>query len=67
LGWGTGNSVGLFTVGHQGGQQGTSTAFLIVPERRAGVVVLINLDGADAHDLAVELLKIVFSSIQSPK
>ena len=59
LGWGTGTSVGVFDVGHSGSQQGTSTFVLIVPERRAGVVVLMNLDGDNASDLAIELMKIV--------
>ncbi len=59
LGWGTGKSVGMFDVGHSGGQQGTSTFFLIVPERRSGVVVLINMDGDKASDLAIELMKVV--------
>lgn len=62
LGWGTGNRVGLADVGHDGGQQGTSTSFLLVPERRAGVVVLINLDGGNASHLATELMKIVLAS-----
>jgi len=63
LGWATGKSVGAFTVGHDGGQPGTSTTFLIVPERRAGVVVLINLDGGNAHDLAMQLMKIILANI----
>jgi serine beta-lactamase-like protein LACTB, mitochondrial len=62
LGWGTGMSPGMFTVGHDGGQQGTSTSFKIVPERRAGVVVLINLDGGNASDLATELMKILLAA-----
>jgi len=59
LGWGAGHDLGVVDVGHGGGQPGTSTFFLIVPERRAGVVVLINEDGADASVLAHELMKIV--------
>jgi serine beta-lactamase-like protein LACTB len=59
LGWGTGKGLGVLDVGHGGSQQGTSTFFMIVPERRTGVVVLINLDGADASDLAIQLMKIV--------
>ena len=59
LGWGTGKELGVGDVGHAGGQQGTSTFFMIVPERRAGIVVLINLDGGNADDLAKELMKIV--------
>lgn len=62
LGWGTGKDFGVLEVGHNGGQQGTSTSFKIVPERRVGVVVLINLDGGDAPALATELIKIVMAS-----
>jgi serine beta-lactamase-like protein LACTB, mitochondrial len=65
LGWGTGKDLGVLDVGHAGGQQGTSTSFMIVPERRAGVVVLINLDGGNASDLASELMKIVLASAPS--
>jgi serine beta-lactamase-like protein LACTB, mitochondrial len=51
-----------------GCQQGTSTSFTIVPERRAGVVVLINLDDGNAPELGTELMKIVLESPQpSPK
>jgi CubicO group peptidase (beta-lactamase class C family) len=59
LGWGTGTKLGIFDVGHGGGQQGTSTFFMIVPERKDGVVVLANMDGADSSALAFELMKIV--------
>lgn len=62
LGWGTGKELGVFDVGHAGGQQGTSTFFLIVPERRAAVVVLINLDGGDASKLAKELMKLILAA-----
>jgi serine beta-lactamase-like protein LACTB len=61
LGWATSNALEVFEVGHDGAQPGTSTAFMIIPERRAGVVVLINLDGGKAHDLATELMKIILS------
>jgi hypothetical protein len=46
----------VFQAGHTGGQQGTSTAFLIAPDRRAGVVVLVNMDDVDAGKLAHELM-----------
>lgn len=59
LGWGTGSEFGLQYKAHTGSQQGTSTAFLLVPERRAGVVVLTNMDGVDAGALSSEILKIV--------
>jgi serine beta-lactamase-like protein LACTB, mitochondrial len=62
LGWGTGTSAGVADVGHAGGQQGTSTMIMIAPEQRAGVVVLINMDGGDASSLATDLMRIVLKS-----
>lgn len=59
LGWGTGKDFGILDVGHDGGQQGTSTSMKMIPERRAGVVVLMNLDGGDAPALASELVRII--------
>jgi serine beta-lactamase-like protein LACTB len=59
LGWGTLEKFGIRILAHNGGQQGTSTSFLVAPERRAGVVVLTNMDGLDAAGLATEILKIV--------
>jgi CubicO group peptidase (beta-lactamase class C family) len=59
LGWETGKELGVLDVGHGGGQQGTSTFIMLVPERRAGVVVLTNMDGVDASSLATELMKII--------
>jgi hypothetical protein len=46
----------LQTFGHSGGQQGTSTTFLIAPAQRAGAVVLANMEGVDAYDRAVDIL-----------
>jgi CubicO group peptidase (beta-lactamase class C family) len=62
LGWGTGKELGVLDVGHGGGQQGTSTFIMIIPERRAGVVVLMNIDGADSSGLATELMKILLAA-----
>lgn len=59
LGWGVVDKFGLHILAHTGGQQGTSTAFAVVPERRAGVVVLANMDNVDSGSLADEILKIV--------
>ena len=59
LGWFVADKFGLRTTGHTGGQQGTDTAFLIVPDRRAGVVVLANMDNVNTNRLAEEVLKIV--------
>jgi len=61
LGWGIGEVDGLKSVGHGGGQQGTSTFIMMIPERGKGVVVLMNMDGADASDLASEIMKILLS------
>jgi serine beta-lactamase-like protein LACTB len=58
LGWGVGDHFGLHIVGHDGGQQGTSTAILLAPQKSAAVVVLTNMDGQDANALAESLLKI---------
>ena len=59
LGWGLVDKFGVHILAHTGGQQGTSTAFAVVPERRAGVVVLANMDNVDSGSLADEILKIV--------
>jgi len=59
LGWGLVERFGVHILAHTGGQQGTSTAFAVVPGRRAGVVVLANMDGVDSGRLADEILKIV--------
>jgi len=59
LGWFVAEKFGLRTAGHTGGQQGTDTAFLIAPDRHAGVVVLANMDNVNTNLLADEILKIV--------
>jgi CubicO group peptidase (beta-lactamase class C family) len=59
MGWRTLRKYGLTLVMHGGGQQGTSTTILIAPERRAGIVVLTNMDGLDTGALAADILKIV--------
>jgi CubicO group peptidase (beta-lactamase class C family) len=65
LGWGVGDEGGVLEVGHSGGQQGTSTDFLIAPKERAGVVVLTNMDELDPDKLAVEILKILVGTAGS--
>jgi serine beta-lactamase-like protein LACTB len=62
LGWGTSTDLGVRFVAHAGGQQGTSTIIMIVPERRVGVVVLMNIDGADSSALATDLMKILIGA-----
>ena len=71
LGWGTGKwgnskSSDVLEVGHDGGQQGTSTYFTMLPQQRDGVVVLINMQGAKANDLGNDLLKIVLAASPVP-
>jgi serine beta-lactamase-like protein LACTB, mitochondrial len=64
LGWGTGTESGVKIVAHTGGQQGTSTSLLLVPERNAGIVVLANMDGLDVDALSKEILRILLSPKQ---
>lgn len=59
LGWGTSTEDGIRYVGHDGGQQGTSTNFYIAPEQHAGVVVLANMEGVPVNELSKQILKIV--------
>jgi serine beta-lactamase-like protein LACTB, mitochondrial len=59
LGWGLATHGNLSLVGHTGSQQGTSTALTLAPERNAAVVVLTNMDGVDAYQLADKILTVV--------
>jgi serine beta-lactamase-like protein LACTB len=67
LGWGNGSEDGIASVGHNGGQQGTSTSFTIAPAPRDGVVVLTNMEGVDAGDLAHEILKVLVGTATAQK
>jgi CubicO group peptidase (beta-lactamase class C family) len=62
LGLGVRTLDGEKMVAHGGGQQGTSTYILILPARRSGIVVLVNMDEVGADDLAQELAKIVLAA-----
>lgn len=62
LGWVARKVAGAEAISHNGGQHGTSTAILLVPARRAGIVVLINMDGVDSGGLAEELAKMVIAA-----
>jgi len=57
-----GDAAGVPDVGHGGGQQGTSTFIMLAPDQKAGVVVLINMDGVDASALATDLIQIVLGT-----
>src|SRR5215471_7109412 len=52
LGWFVNDKFGLHLVGHDGGQQGTDTTLVLVPDRRAGVIVLANMDSVNTTALA---------------
>lgn len=67
LGWRIGKDLGVLDVHHGGRQQGTSTFVMIVPQRRTGIVVLINLENGHASDLGTELMKIVLGPAPPPK
>jgi serine beta-lactamase-like protein LACTB, mitochondrial len=62
LGWGTSIRDGIFEAGHNGSQQGASTSIRIAPEKRDGVVVLVNMDEADAGELADQLFKLALAT-----
>jgi serine beta-lactamase-like protein LACTB len=55
------------TVSHGGGEWGTSTFIMMAPEQRGGVVVMVNLNGANANDLGLELFKIILGSKPSAR
>ena len=61
LGWGIMDKFGLHILAHTGGQQGTSTAFAVVPGQNAGVVVLCNLDDVDVDKLSTQILRIALN------
>lgn len=59
LGWGVAEQHHFAMVGHTGSQQGASTCLTMVPNRRAAIVVLSNMDGVNTYKLADDILKIV--------
>jgi CubicO group peptidase (beta-lactamase class C family) len=65
MGWGISEKFSVHIVAHTGGQQGTSTAFALVPERRAGVVVLANMDSVNCNHVAEQMLRIVLDLHES--
>ena len=54
------------TVSHGGGEWGTSTFIMMSPQQRNGIVVMINLNGANANELGIQLFKIVSGSNRTP-
>jgi hypothetical protein len=62
LGWGVREEDGMKLFGNDGGQQGTSTAFVFAQSQHAGVVVLTNMEDIGATDLALEIIEILVSA-----
>jgi CubicO group peptidase (beta-lactamase class C family) len=52
------NGQPVWSSGFGGGQQGTSTAIMLAPQKSAAVVVLANMDDLDVYALAKSLLRI---------
>jgi serine beta-lactamase-like protein LACTB len=67
-GYGFGITVldGMKVVSHSGGQQGTSTNLLIVPDKNLAVIVLINTDGVDATALSKDIMQEVLKTEAVP-
>jgi serine beta-lactamase-like protein LACTB len=59
LGWNIGTLGTDRRFWHNGGQQGTSTALSVLPDRRIVVAAMTNLEGASLNDLVAAMLKIV--------
>lgn len=59
LGWGIGNIQGKKMVAHGGGQQGTATHLLLVPETGVAVAVMTNLERATPARIATQIAEIV--------
>ena len=67
LGWGIAEKFGIHTVGHSGGQQGTSTGMVLAPGKSSATVVLANMDNVDSQDLAFDLLGILLGLPDQPQ
>ena len=56
LDWELGEIKGHKKVSHSGGQPGTSTDLVLLPDINAAVVVMVNMDSAPASELAEQIL-----------
>lgn len=56
LDWGLGELKGHKEVSHSGAQPGTSTDLVMLPEMNTAVVVMVNMDGLPASELADKIL-----------
>lgn len=57
LDWGLGEIKGHKEVSHSGAQPGTSTDLIMLPELNVAVVVMVNMDGVPASQLAETILQ----------
>ncbi len=62
LGWAISKPEEYQVVGHSGGQAGTSTILLLIPEKHLAVAAMANLEGADLDAMAREILKMYAGS-----
>ena len=67
LGWAIGGSEGGREIGHGGGQQRITTFLAILPDRRAAVAIMTNLEGARGlRQLAFEVASIALGDAPRP-
>jgi CubicO group peptidase (beta-lactamase class C family) len=58
LGWGISKPGEYQVVGHSGGQAGTSTILLLIPDKHLAVAAMANVEGADLDAMAREILTV---------
>ncbi len=66
LGFGVLMPDGSKYVAHSGGQQGTSTSMVIIPERHFAVAALANMDGVEPFEVVREILELYNMPHPSP-
>jgi serine beta-lactamase-like protein LACTB len=62
MGWGATKIAGVNCMAHSGAQHGQSTVIVLAPEKRDGVVVLVNMGDLDAAELGHDLLAIILAA-----
>lgn len=67
LGWGTGDAEGMKMVMHSGGQAGTSTLLVLVPEKGIAVAAMSNLDSISLGNLVRQITSLLLSHSQARK
>jgi CubicO group peptidase (beta-lactamase class C family) len=66
LGWGVGSYRGYRTLSHSGGDPGFGSRFVLVPQRRTGVVVLANSNTVPTSTIAAAALDIALADVPLP-